>query len=130
MSKAIQVLLVGDDEIALEGLSRMLSGKEGIAVISSVRAGKDALSEAIRLSPDLILISTEGMKPLTKAIDTTRAITKARLPSKVVIISDNLQEYLALAIKAGAVGILSKKLSRNELVSALQRIQQWFPSSS
>lgn len=130
MSRAIQVLIVGDDEMATEKLSQMLSTAEGIAVIGRVNAGKDALAKAKRLSPDLILLSTEGMKPVTKAIDTTRAITKARLTSKVIIVSDDLQQYLALVIKAGAAGILSRNTSRDELVSALQKIQQWFPNSS
>ncbi len=130
MNGVIQVLLVGDDEMVIERLSQMLSAEEEITVIGRVKAAKDALAEAKRLSPDLILMATEGGKPVMKAIDATRAITKARLPAKVVIFTDDLHQYLAPAIKAGAVGILSNNISRDELMSALQRIQQWFPSSS
>lgn len=126
MNGAIRVLLVGDDEMLMEGLSQMLSTAEGIAMVGRVRTDEDTLAAVKRLSPDLVLMSTEGMVPEMKAIDTTRAITQAQLPVKVVIVTDNLPRYLALSIQAGAVGVLSKNISRDELVSALQRIQQWF----
>lgn len=58
-------------------------------------------------------------------IDTTCAINEARLPAKIIIMAENVTQYLVPAINAGAKGVLRKDISRDELVSAIGRIHLW-----
>jgi len=132
MNSAIQVLLVGGDEAMRERLSQMLSGEEGIIIVGAARSGEEALAEAKALSPDVILMLTDTGMSGMNGIEATRAITEAQLPARAIIITENPARYLVPTIKAGAAGLLSKNISRDELLSAIRKIHLWsldsFPS--
>lgn len=58
-------------------------------------------------------------------IDTTRTISEARLLAKVIIMAENVTQYLVPAINAGVKNVLRGFIDRDELVSAIGRIQLW-----
>ncbi len=116
VNKPIRALLVGGNE-------------EGIVAIGQARSGEQALAEAKKLSPDVILMLTDDRMPGMNGSDTTRAITEAQLPAKMIIITENPLQYLVPAIKTGAAGILPRNISQNDLLSAIRIIHLWSPGS-
>ena len=122
MNQLIRVLLVGGSKTTREEINHVLCSAEGITVIGEARNSEEALVETKRLSPDVILVLTDNDM---SGIDTTRAINKAQLPAKVVIIAENLSQVLVPAIKAGVTGLLPSNVSPTELVEAIRRIYLW-----
>ena len=125
MEKLIRLLLVSDDEDERKKI-RLLTSGEATMVIGEARSGEEALAQAKKLSPDVVILPMHKGMPDRKVIDTTRAITEAQLPTKVIIITDNLTRNLAPAIKAGAAGILFEGISRDKLLSAIHKIHLWW----
>ena len=128
-NEVIRVLLVGGNKVMREELSQMLSSEEGTIVIGEVRSGEQALVEARKLSPDVVIMLTDDGMPGMDVIEPTRAITGAQIPARVIIITENLTRYLVPAIKAGAAGLVSKNISGDELSSAIRKIYLWSPGS-
>jgi len=121
-NEAIGVMLVDDHEAMREGLHRMLSGDGSIRVIGEARDGQEALSQVKSLSPDVILMDVN--MPRMDGIETTRHLKEARLPMSIIILADD-HRYMAPAIKAGAVGFLTRNVSRSELIAAIRVIHLW-----
>jgi len=121
-NETISVVLVDDHEAMREGLRYMLGGDENIRVIGEARDGQEALNRAKKLSPDVVLMDVR--MPGMDGIEVTRHLKETRLPMSIIMLSDN-RRYLAPAIKAGAVGFLSRTISRNELVAAIRIIHLW-----
>ena len=129
MNKPIRVLLVGGNEDMREELSQLLGSEEGIIVVGKARSSEEALAEAKKLSPDVVIMLTDDRMPGGNIIDTVHAISEAQLPARVIIITENLSRYLVPAIKAGVACLLSKNISRDELLSAIRKIHLWSPGS-
>jgi len=121
-NETISVVLVDDHEAMREGLRHMLGGDENIRVIGEARDGQEALNRAKKLSPDVVLMDVR--MPGMDGIEVTRHLKETRLPMSVIMLSDN-RRYLAPAIKAGAVGFLTRNISRSELVAAIRIIHLW-----
>lgn len=130
MNEEVRVLLFCGNEAGREELVRMLSNREGIVVIGTAQSGEEVLTEAEKLSPGVVLMVADSRTMGMKAMETTCAINKARLPAKVIIITENISRDLAPAVKAGAAGLLSRNISRDELLSAISKIHLWVPVPS
>ncbi|NJP06274.1 MAG: PAS domain S-box protein [Chloroflexaceae bacterium] len=120
--QALNVFLVDDHPLFLEGLHRLLVS-HGIAVVGMARNGEDALIQARRLHPDIILMDID--MPGGDGLAATRRI-KTELPdTQIVILTVSADEdHLFAALKNGASGYLLKNLDVNtffDLLSELER---------
>ena len=102
-----RVLLVDDDLDFLDSAALLLGAAPGLTVVGCARSGEQAVTEAERLLPDLILMNT-GMVGLG-GLEATRRI-KARHPAPRVILLalHDTAEHRQAADEAGADGFLSK----------------------
>jgi DNA-binding NarL/FixJ family response regulator len=78
----IQVLIVDDYPEMRQLLREVLDPHPGITVIGEARTGEDAVIEAARLRPTLVIIDFQ--LPTMSGIEATRLI-KLRSPSTVII---------------------------------------------
>jgi two-component system response regulator DevR len=129
MSGIIRVLLIEGHEAARKGLRQMLDSEEGVMVIGEASGQEAVAAKASELSPDVAIVLAGDSMPDEKIVDSACAISEAKLPVKVIIMAENPVHYLLPAIKAGAAGLLSDNIGRNELLSAIRRIHLWFPGS-
>jgi two-component system NarL family response regulator len=114
-------LLVDDHALFLEGLRNLLAS-EGIQVVGLARNGLEALAQARRLHPDVILMDIQ--MPHCGGLAATRLI-KAEMPEcKIVILtmSDDEQDLFE-AVKSGASGYLLKRLEAAEFFTYLAELQ-------
>ncbi len=120
MDGTMRVILACGNEGVHKRVKQMLSGEAEIEVVSRVTSYQEVLPETRRLLPDAVILLTDDRKSSGAAIKTVRAITEARLPTRAIIMTENVARDLVPAIKAGAAGLLSRSIDRSELLSALK----------
>lgn len=116
----IRVLLVDDHSLFLEGLRNLLES-EGVQVVGSAGDGFNALAQARRLRPDVILMDIQ--MPRCDGVMATRLI-KSELPDcKIVMLtmSDDEQDLFD-AVKSGASGYLLKRLDADDFFRYLTEL--------
>ncbi len=116
----MRVLLADDHALFRAGIASLLQAW-GLEVVGQAGNGLEALEQARRLRPDLILMDIT--MPGCNGLEATRLI-KAELPEvKIVMVtvSDD-DEDLFEAIKSGAEGYLLKDMSEEELSATLTGI--------
>jgi DNA-binding NarL/FixJ family response regulator len=121
-SGIIRVLLVDDHEAMREGLRLMLSGDERIRVVGVARDEQKALERVEKLTPDIVLLDLTHLN--RDIIQVTASIREARPHTGIIVLNDN-PKYLAPAVKAGAVGFLTRNIGRDELVAAIRLVYLW-----
>ncbi len=119
---AIRAMVIDSREAMREGLRMMLSGDERITVIGAVSDGQEAVERLKELSPDIVVMDIS--MPGTDGLETIKKLKEARANIGIIVLSDD-RRFLAPAVKAGAVGFLSRNISRSELAAAIQLIYLW-----
>lgn len=117
----IQVLLVDDHPLVLEGLEARLQTEPNIAVVGLAHNGQEALEQATALQPDVVLMDIS--MPVLSGLEAT-SLFRQQLPSlKVLILSmhDN-REYIVDAMQSGASGYILKEASSAEMVKAIETV--------
>ncbi len=124
----MRVLIVDDNRLLVEGLSNLLAA-HGFEVVGTARDGEEAVSQAERVRPDLVLMDIR--MPRCDGLTATRLI-KARLPeTKVVMLTTSAEDDdLFEAVRSGACGYLLKSVTGDEFASSLAGIEQGVPPFS
>ncbi len=119
----IKVLLVDDHAIMRDGIRALLGLNEDISIVGEASDGKEAVSKAEELKPDVIVMDIA--MPEMDGLEATRRIKKMLPDTKVLILTqyDN-KEYILSSIKAGAAGYIPKRALGSELVSAVRAVYQ------
>lgn len=122
----MRVLLVDDHALFRAGIASLLRAW-GVEVVGEAANGLEALAEARRLRPDLVLMDI-GM-PESDGLEATRLL-KAELPdTKIVMVTvSDENEDLFEAVKSGAEGYLLKNMSESELNRTLKAIASGEPA--
>lgn len=115
----IRVLLADDHTILRAGLRMMLDAQPDIEVIGEASDGRQALAEAQRLQPDVVLMDIT--MPEMNGIEATRQIKRALDSTRVLILTmHENEEYLFQVLRAGASGYILKEAAGTELISAIR----------
>ncbi|ROL63698.1 DNA-binding response regulator [Pseudomonas protegens] len=123
MSEAIRLVLADDHEVTRTGFVALLAGNPEFAVVGQARDGEEALVLCERLRPDIAILDIR--MPQLNGLGAARLLQQRQPEVKVVIFTmDDSPDHLEAAMAAGAVGYLLKDASRDEVISALQRVAQ------
>jgi two-component system, NarL family, response regulator NreC len=117
----IKVVLVDDHAVVRAGLKAVLGSAKDIQVIGEGSNGKEAISLAQRLDPDVIVMDL-SMGEMDGATATKElAALKAR--AKVLILTMHAEDsYLVPLLEAGASGYLVKSAADRELIDAVRAV--------
>jgi two-component system, NarL family, response regulator LiaR len=119
--KKIQVLIADDHRMVREGLKAFLAPQDDIAVIGEAKDGVEALIQAQKLCPDVILLDL--IMPRMDGIQATREIKEKCPDARILIITSFAEdEKVIAALKAGATGYLLKDSSPDELREAILQV--------
>jgi DNA-binding NarL/FixJ family response regulator len=124
----MNVLLVDDNRLMLEGLQNLLEA-HNIEVAGVAFNGLESIELARKVEPDVILMDIR--MPRCDGLTATRLI-KSEMPEvKIIILTTSTEDDdLFEAIKSGACGYLLKSIDTDELVEALNQVQQGTPPFS
>jgi len=119
--KLITVLLAEDHTIVREGFRKMLELDAGLKVVGEAQDGRQAVTLATRLRPDVVLMDIA--MPLLNGLEATRQVVKTLPDMKVLILSaHNEDAYIDNAMESGAKGFLLKQTSANEVCKAIREV--------
>lgn len=115
----ICVLIADDHTIVRDGLASLLKGTDDILVVGEAADGRQAVHEALRLQPDVVIMDIA--MPDLNGIEATRQICLNCPAIKVVILSVySSRDHISLTLKAGATGYLLKGSAAQEMVDAIR----------
>jgi len=119
MAEPIRVLIADDHAVVREGLRTFLDLQDGIEVVGEAADGDEAIREAERLQPDVILIDL--VMPRLDGVQAMREL-RARVPRvRAVVLTRFLDDkHLLPAMRAGAAGYLLKSVQPQELARAVR----------
>ena len=120
-SGAIRVLVADDHAIVRKGICALLATEPGIQVVGEAQDGQEAIQEAARLQPDVILMDL--VMPTLDGLEATRRITSLQAEVRVLVLTSfSGDDKVFPAIKAGASGYLLKASGPEELIRAIQQV--------
>lgn len=124
---ALRVLIVDDYEIVREGLAAMLAGQPDVVLVGRAADGDEALVLVQATGPDVVLLDLAlptrdgGMDSLAAL----HAIRQARPATHILVLTSMADDEgirIHAALRAGAVGALSKDACREHLLSAIRSL--------
>jgi NarL family two-component system response regulator LiaR len=123
MSETIRVLIVDDHAIVRKGIAALLATEPDVAVVGEAKDGSEAVAEAQRLLPDVILMDL--VMPVVDGLTAIRQIM-ANQPNACILVLTSFanDERIFSAIKAGALGYLLKDSGPKELVEAIHQVHR------
>lgn len=121
----LRFLVVDDHALFRDGMVSLLKAG-GMQVVGEAKNGEEAVIEAARLKPDVILMDID--MPIMNGIDATRKITSAMPEVRVVMLTVSQEDHkLVDALRAGAKGYLLKSLNSDEFIKLLHGLEKGEP---
>ena len=122
----IRVLLVDDHFITRKGILSLFHDTEDIDIIGEASNGQEGIDKARLLDPDVILMDL--MMPQIGGVDAIRQILTHQPDTAIVVLSgSNLEGEVLVAIRAGALGYLTKTADQEEMADVIRRVHRGEP---
>jgi two-component system NarL family response regulator len=121
MAEKIKVLVADDHAVVRSGLAAILGEQPDIIIIGEAKDGLEAISKALELKPNVILMDI--FMPKCTGLDAMTSIIESLPDAKVLIltVSEN-EDDLFHALRFGAQGYLLKSASIDEVAGAVRQI--------
>ncbi|WP_409184934.1 response regulator [Amycolatopsis sp. VS8301801F10] len=115
------VLVVDDQDLVRAGLVALLAAAPGVEVVGEARDGLQAVEEAARVRPEVILMDIR-LPSLDGVSATARILAGPDKPRVLILTVFDLDEYVYRALRAGAAGFLLKDSPPETLISGIQAV--------
>jgi DNA-binding NarL/FixJ family response regulator len=116
----LRILLADDHAMFRSGLRAVLDTQPDFECVAEVGDGRAAVSETIRLRPDVAILDVRMPKVDGLAAAET-ILADSGLDTRVLVLTTfDTDEYVYRALAAGASGFLLKSLPPEELVAAIR----------
>jgi DNA-binding NarL/FixJ family response regulator len=119
---SLGVLIVDDQALVRAGFRMILEAEEDVEVVGEAADGREAVAEARRLKPDVVLMDVR--MPDMDGIEATRRLLEGGdSAAKVVMLTTfDMDEYVYDALRAGASGFLLKDVPPEQLVAGIRAV--------
>jgi len=126
MTAPIKVLIADDHAIVRNGLKMLLELENDIVVAGEAADGREAVDEAQRLCPDVVLMDLT--MPEVGGIEATKLLQDACPSAKVLVLTSIVEDSQILAaVRAGAAGYLLKEASPEEVSESVRAVHRGEP---
>ena len=121
MTCPVRILIADDHLIIRKGICAVVEIMSDIEVVGEAANGREAVIEAERLQPDVILMDL--VMPEVDGIEAIRRIKANRPDARILVLTTFAgEDKIFPAIQAGALGYHLKDSSPNELVQAIRQV--------
>jgi DNA-binding NarL/FixJ family response regulator len=119
---SLGVLIVDDQALVRAGFRMILEAEENMEVVGEAADGREAVTEARRLRPDVVLMDVR--MPEVDGIEATRRLlAEDASAAKIVMLTTfDMDEYVYDALRAGASGFLLKDVPPEQLVDGIRAV--------
>jgi DNA-binding NarL/FixJ family response regulator len=119
---SLGVLIVDDQALVRAGFRMILEAEEDMEVVGEAADGREAVTEARRLRPDVVLMDVR--MPEVDGIEATRRLlAEDASAAKIVMLTTfDMDEYVYDALRAGASGFLLKDVPPEQLVDGIRAV--------
>jgi DNA-binding NarL/FixJ family response regulator len=117
------IILADDHAMMRDGIRNLIEAVRGLQIIAETGDGLELLKIVKRNVPDMVIldISMPGMR----GIEAAREILALHPQVHILMLSmHKREEFLAMALAAGAKGYLLKEDTGDELLEAIERVRQ------
>ena len=119
----IRVLIVDDHAIVRKGIQALMAEVEDIEVVGEAGDGKQALTQAQALQPDVILMDL--VMPHMDGVAATAEISSLQPRMRVIALTSfATDDKIFPAIKAGALGYILKDSDPEDLIRAVRQVHR------
>ena len=124
--KPCRILIADDHDLVRLGAKTLIEKHEGWIVCGEAANGREAVSLAERLRPDIVLMDIE--MPELNGLDATRQIKRLLPDTEVLIFTGNESEEMVHNLfEAGARSYIFKTESKTNLIPAIESLLQHKP---
>lgn len=117
------IMIVDDHALFRKGLRDVIEEEDDMEVVAEAADGKQAVELALKVKPGIILMDVN--LPGSDGIEATRTIAAQLDSTRIVMLTvSSLDEHLFEAIKAGAIGYLTKNVSPEGLVRTIRGVRE------
>ena len=114
-------MLVDDHEVVRLGLRALFDGSDSINVVGEAGTVAEAVSEAERVRPDVVLM--DFRLPDGTGLDACREMRSAGTAMRILFLTSfSDDEVVFSAILAGAAGFLLKEIRQQPLIDAIEAV--------
>jgi DNA-binding NarL/FixJ family response regulator len=119
----LTLILADDHALVRAGIRTLLEKLEGIKIVAEAGDGRATLALVDQYVPDVVIMDIS--MPGLNGLETTTRIVREQPRTKVLILSMHTsEEYVLLALRAGATGYLLKDAATVELGVALLAVRR------
>jgi len=117
----IRVLITDDHRLFRTGLQKMLHEAADLKLVGEARSGEEAVALSRELEPDVVLMDI--CMPGIGGLEATRRIVRLQRDIRVIAVTAYEDSpYPIQALRAGALGYLTKSVNAEELLKAIKRV--------
>ncbi len=120
---SIRVLIADDHQLFRSGVVSLLKDAEHIVIAGEAENGEELYNKYFEVKPDMVL--SDISMPLISGIESIQKIKKEDETAKVLFLSMyDGEEFIYYTVKAGGLGLVSKNIVKDELVSAIKAVSE------
>lgn len=119
----IRILIADDHNLVRRGLRAILNHMENVEVVGEAKNGIEAVNLVKELKPDIVVMDVS--MPSLDGINATDQIQQLDVSTRIVVLSmyDD-PDLVRKALQTGADGYLVKRSVSEELLSAINQVNQ------
>jgi two-component system, NarL family, response regulator NreC len=121
MADKLRILLAEDHLTVREGIKMLVNAQEDMEVVGEAENGEIAVKEAVRLSPDMVIMDVS--MPVLNGLKATKRLRNTCPDIMILALSRHSDDgYLQQLISAGANGYVLKQSAPKELINAIRAV--------
>ena len=129
----ISIVIADDHPFFREGLRKVLNSNDKIELLGEASNGQELVALAVEYAPDLLIVDIA--MPILNGIEAVTEINQLGIGCKVIALSMHNEDSILLKmLDAGAMSVLDKNASKDELFEAIDTVvlqdRLYFPAAT
>jgi DNA-binding NarL/FixJ family response regulator len=120
VANPVRILIADDHELVRQGIRAILSAEPGWVVCGEATTGREALTAALALKPDVIVLDLT--LPELNGVEVTRQVRRALSARVLIVTMHDSDDMVQEAIDAGASGYVLKADAARTIADAVRAI--------